>query len=162
MTNSVLEDETENSEHKVQFSGKSFLHEKSVDVKKIQSRYEEYCESDSFVKPNIIFGFNLCIHESDLKVFECIWMKTVLALAKLETPFVMTAGTKDRARKDHKTLRSLSETPLNPTMCEQNPFASLVPERDFETEGLQHSNNYIIIYNKLSGGPKLNTCLAVA
>ncbi|XP_033218438.1 uncharacterized protein LOC117173902 [Belonocnema kinseyi] len=110
-------------------------------------RYYEYFKSESFMKPNIILGCNLDIHESELGISECTWKDTILTLKKVGVPFVLTAGTKERAEKDHKRFCKLLGMSVPYKFCEVNPYAALSPERDFETEGVRYSNKHIIIYD---------------
>ena len=110
-------------------------------------QYDEYFKSKSFIKPNIIFGCNLDIHESELGLSECNWKNIILTLKKVGVPFILTAGTEERAKKDHKTFCKLLGMSVDYNYFEVNPFAALSPERDFETEGVRYSNKYIIIYD---------------
>lgn len=118
-------------------------------VTKDPTKYHEYYESDRFSKPDLIIGYNLNLHESELGISECTWKETIMTLKKLEAPFILTAETKERAQKDHKRFSSLLEKPASYECFEENPFASLIIERDFETEELKCPNKYIIIYKGL-------------
>ncbi|XP_051173300.1 uncharacterized protein LOC127289414 [Leptopilina boulardi] len=109
--------------------------------------YDEYFSSKKFVKPDVIFGCGLNIHEKKLSTPERIWKNTILTLEKMEVPFILTAGTKERAENDHKTICDLLAKSVNFEFFEENPFASLCLKRDFETTGIMYSNKYIIAYN---------------
>ena len=124
----------------------------SIEVKNFKAeshalRYDEYFKSKSFIKPNIILGCNLDIHESELGISECTWKETTLVLEKLGVPFILTAGTEERIQKDHKRFCKLLGKSIDYKFCELNPFSALGPERDFETEGIKYSNKYLIIYD---------------
>ncbi|XP_033217437.1 uncharacterized protein LOC117173145 [Belonocnema kinseyi] len=110
-------------------------------------RYEEYCRSDSFVQPNIILGYNLNLHESELGISDCTWKDTILMFEELKVPFVLTAGSEDRARKDHESLCKLLGKSVDYISLDKNPFGGFIPERDFETEELLFSNQHVIIYD---------------
>ena len=127
----------------------SVIDEESLRVECHALRYEEYYQSDSFIHPDIIVGYNLNIHESEFGISECTWKDTVLALKKINAPFILTAGTQDRARRDHKRLCEILDKDVDYLYLEQNPFSGLIPERDFETEELLYSNQYVIVYDGL-------------
>lgn len=114
----------------------------------VHGRYDDYARSGYFMKPHIIIGFNLDIHKSQFQISDCTWKNTFLTLAKLKVPFVMTSGSKERAKKDHKRICSLLAD-VDYDFCERNPFGSLIPERDFRILGLRYSNNYVITYKGL-------------
>lgn len=133
----------------------NFLHESSCLVMEEETlqvechslRYEEYCRSDLFVQPNIILGYNLNLHESELGISDCTWKDTISMLEELEVPFVLTAGSEDRARKDHRRLCALLGKSVDYIYLGKNPFGGFIPERDFETEELLYSNQHVIIYD---------------
>ncbi|XP_033217579.1 uncharacterized protein LOC117173227 [Belonocnema kinseyi] len=120
---------------------------KTLKVQFHSQRYDEYFKSESFINPDIILGCNLDFHESELGISECTWKDTILTLKKVCVPFVLTAGTKERAEKDHKRFCKLLGMSVHYKFCEVNPYAALSPERDFETEGVRYSNKYVIIYD---------------
>ena len=133
------------------------LKEKSIDTFAKSAKYEDYFQGDntqtrSFVKPDIIVGFNLEIHESELGITDYSWKNAFSILKKVDAPFVMTAGTSERARKDHEMLCKLLETTVSYDFTELNPYASLIPERDFETEKLRYTNGWILIYKGIYEG----------
>lgn len=127
----------------------NFVSKKPALVSSRRSHYDEYFESKFYSKPDIVVGYNLDLHESELGLSECTWKETILSLKKVEAPLILTAGTEDRATKDHERFCNLFEKSVSRNCCEINPFASLIPERDFETEELKYANKYIVIYERL-------------
>lgn len=130
-------------------------------------KYNDYYHSKVFVEPDFVIGYNLDLHESELGISECTWKKTVLILQKMGVPFVMTSGSETRIKKDDRSFcKLLGDTELchiDYDFCEVNPFASLIPERDFETEGLRYSNKYILTYTRLdSKNIRINSNLTLA
>lgn len=141
----------ENSDLKlvtVEICGDCLKGEKSLEVEGFKLRYDEYFESESFVKPDIIVGFNLEMHESEYGIMECTWKDTVLTLRKVKAPFMMTSGSELRAEKDFRKLETLLGESVQHCF-ERNPFGSLAFERDFETERFKFSNHFIIVYTGL-------------
>ncbi|XP_043470042.1 uncharacterized protein LOC122503535 [Leptopilina heterotoma] len=108
--------------------------------------YGEFSMGKFFNKPDIIIGYDLDIHECELKDCSCI--NDVLAAKKLGVPFIMTSGTKERACDDNRKISRMFETPVAPEFAYLNPFASLEPLRDFETECLRYLNKCVVIYLK--------------
>lgn len=121
---------------------------KNLKVESHACRYDKYLLSKQFIKPDIIFGCNLNIHECELDLSDNFWMQTILAVEKVGVPFILTAGTKKRIEKDHSKICDFFDKSVDFTFLEENPFASLSPERDFETEEIMYSNKYIIVYNE--------------
>lgn len=129
---------------------RSYFRRFGVEVK--QENYEDYFQNPSFEKPDIILGYDLDIQEiyGISNNSKCTWKDTIITLAKLEVPFVLTAGTKEQALKDHQKICSVLGKSINFAVSEQNPFASLFPRRDVLFQSLRHSNDYIIIYTNWS------------
>lgn len=121
--------------------------EKSFRAESSATRYDEYLRDKGFVKPNIIIGFNLDLHESEYGIATCSWKETMLTLKKMKVPFVLTGGTEERARKDHEKLCTLLGKSLDYVCLKRNPFGGLIPERDFATEEVRYSNQYLIVYD---------------
>ncbi|XP_033230517.1 uncharacterized protein LOC117181699 [Belonocnema kinseyi] len=118
--------------------------EKNLSIKSYPLDYEQFVQSSIFVKPDIVVGYNLDIHECEIE--KCSCRENILTIRKLNVPFVMTSGSKERAEKDHERVSKLLESSVVYDFCDLNPFVSLVPERDFETEGLRFSNKYLLMY----------------
>ena len=120
------------------------LKERNLSIKSYPVDYEQFVQSSFFVKPDIVVGYNLDIHECEDE--KCSCKANILTIKKLNVPFLMTSGSKERAQKDHEVLFKILKRPVAYDFCDLNPFASLVPERDFETEGLRFSNKYLLLY----------------
>lgn len=111
--------------------------------------YEDYYKHKSFLKPDIVIGFNLEIHEIELGISSSTWKQMLLTVEQLNVPFILTAGSKERARNDHRIMSILMDMRLTYFSLESNPFAGRIPERDFQTERLRYSNKYVTIYSRL-------------
>lgn len=120
---------------------------KKLRVESQALKYEEYFKSEFFLQPDVIVGYNLHIHESKFGISDYSWEETVLTLKKIDAPFILTAGSEERARKDHKSFCKHLGKLIDYVCCERNPFSGLIPERDFETERLMYSNQFVIIHN---------------
>ena len=131
------------------FPDLSFFGEKGFVVSAHSIRYDHYCKLGSVEKPHIILGYNLNIHEIDYGISEYNWKDIILAVKKMNVPFVMTSGSEEKAKRDHRKLCSFLGEKVEFSTCEENPFASLFPERDFELEGLCYRNKFITIYPEL-------------
>ncbi|XP_043478076.1 uncharacterized protein LOC122508664 [Leptopilina heterotoma] len=107
--------------------------------------YDKYQSSKQFIKPDVIFGCNLNIHDSNIDMSEYYWKETILAMEKVRVPIILTAESEERALKEHKKISCAFNVSSFQT---KNPFASLSPERDFETDGIMYCNSFIIIYNE--------------
>ncbi|XP_033225117.1 uncharacterized protein LOC117178028 [Belonocnema kinseyi] len=129
---------------------RSYFGRLGVEIK--QERYDEYFQDPSFEKPDIILGYDLDLQEmyGISNNSKCPWKETIITLAKLEVPFVLTAGTKEQALKDHEKICSVLGKSINFALSERNPFASLFPRRHVLFQSLRHSNDYIIIYTNWS------------
>lgn len=110
--------------------------------------YEDYYKHKSFLRPDIIVGFNLEIHEIELGISSSSWRKMLSTVEKMNVPFILTAGSKERAQRDHEIMSVLMNKNLTYFSSEVNPFAGHIPQRDFKTEGLRYSNKYVTIYNR--------------
>lgn len=102
--------------------------------------YEDYLRSSSLAKPDLIVGFNTNIHESK----EAVW-----AFAELGCPVILTCYTQMELEEEQAKISAILENKTKCIYLGKNPFASLRPYRDYETEELFYQNNYIIIYRTL-------------
>ncbi|XP_043479683.1 uncharacterized protein LOC122509580 [Leptopilina heterotoma] len=114
-------------------------------------RYEDFFRNVEFRRPDVIIGYNLNLHESDLGLSACTWRETLSIISKMNVPFFLTAVTEVRARKDHEMIGKILGRKINYEFFGKNPYASFMPERDYETERLCYSNNYVVAYNHLRG-----------
>ncbi|XP_011501254.1 PREDICTED: putative protein MSS51 homolog, mitochondrial [Ceratosolen solmsi marchali] len=109
--------------------------------------YNEYVNSNYFVKPDIIVGYNVGIHEHEPGDFKLdTWFESIKILPEQNCPIMLTSYTEKEAKKDHKRFCDVLEKNVSFICCEANPFSSLRPHRDYETEELYYQNHYIIIY----------------
>lgn len=129
------------------FQNLAFFSEKSFEVINRKVRYDNYCRLGSIEKPHIIMGYNLNVHEIDYGISDYSWEDIILTVKKINVPFVMTSGSEERARRDHSKLCSFLGEKVEFLSSEENPYASLFPERDFVSEGLRYPNKFITIYS---------------
>ncbi|XP_051154851.1 uncharacterized protein LOC127277613 [Leptopilina boulardi] len=127
-----------------------YLDGRQLSLNSFKGRYDEFVKSEEFSEPDIIIGYNLNIHESNYGISENTWQETLSTISKMNVPFIMTAPSAKRGIKDHEMLCSLLNKTINYEFAIENPYASLVPDRDFETERLCYSNNYVIAYKDFS------------
>ena len=113
--------------------------------------YKEYAESKYFSKPDIIIGYNLGIHESEnIDSLNDKWPESLCILPMQKCPFIITSYTEDECKKEHKRLCDILIKQVDYMISEKNPFCSLRPHRDYESEGVYYQNQYVTIYNKLN------------
>ncbi|XP_033226613.1 uncharacterized protein LOC117179078 isoform X2 [Belonocnema kinseyi] len=130
------------------------LRKKYIDSVGLAVTYEDYFnETDknirSFQKPDIVIGYNLDLYGNELGIIglnNWNWEDAFSILKKVNAPFILTAATEKRAKKDQEILCKILKKSVSPLYCEPNPFAGLIPERDFQTEELKYTNNHILIY----------------
>ncbi|XP_043478074.1 reticulocyte-binding protein 2 homolog a-like [Leptopilina heterotoma] len=112
--------------------------------------YKEYSMSKKYEKADVILGSNLNIQDFELLASnesDNYWKETILTLEKVGVPFILTAGTKERVEREHRIICQFLGKNVNYLFLEENPFASLCPERDFRTEGVMYANKFLIVYN---------------
>lgn len=131
------------------------MDKKSFQIYCYSMNYHESLNNKSIVtKPDIIFGFNLNLHESDYGIYECKWKETFCVLKNyINIPFIMTSETERRGQKDHEKLCSFLEKSVIYDFFQENPFASSIMMRDFETEQLKNPNKFILIYKQFYKTP---------
>ncbi|XP_058789480.1 uncharacterized protein LOC131663227 [Phymastichus coffea] len=109
--------------------------------------YKEYVVSECFVKPDIIVGYNLGIHECEnIDSPNDSWSESIRSLPEQKCPFVLTSYTAEEAQKEHKRICDILQNNVTYLCCETNQFSSLRPHRDYENEGVYYQNQYVIIY----------------
>lgn len=116
----------------------------------IDNRFYHEFTNKVFKRPNLIIGYNLGISENENPgTFNDTWQLTILKIAEINVPFVMTCYTEGEAHKDHKRICNfLNNVNKNVfSSLQPNRFASLTPLRDFETEGVFYQNDHVIVYN---------------
>jgi splicing suppressor protein 51 len=113
--------------------------------------YKQYVSSNYFVKPDIIVGYNVGIHENEAGNSKLdTWFESIKILPEQNCPLVLTSYTDKEAQKDHKRICDILEKNVTVLYCDENPFSSLRPHRDYETEELYYQNHYLIIYQNLN------------
>ncbi|XP_076767047.1 uncharacterized protein LOC143433565 [Xylocopa sonorina] len=112
--------------------------------------YENYIEIYSHTKPNFIIGYNAGIHEcEDFESKNDTWRRSLQMIAEQNSPLILTSYTLTEAKKDRIRLNEVLNKRVKHIYFGQNPYSSLRPYRDFETEGIYYQNQFIIIYKHL-------------
>ncbi|XP_014215256.1 uncharacterized protein LOC106644318 [Copidosoma floridanum] len=112
--------------------------------------YKDYVLSDSFVPPDIVVGYNLGIHECEnLDSSNDTWSHSIRIVLEQKCPFLVTSYTSEEMKKEHNRLCHILDKKVNYVLCEKNPYGSLRPHRDYETEGVYYQNQYLLIYRDL-------------
>ncbi|XP_026481397.1 uncharacterized protein LOC113388211 [Ctenocephalides felis] len=113
--------------------------------------YHEYAKSDAFSKPDLVCAFNPGLHRITGYAGMDTWPDTISAIMDLEVPFVSTAYTELEAPLDLKRIQdSVKRTVKVLFPPQQNPYASLKPDRNFiseESVPLIFKNFYLTIVN---------------
>lgn len=117
--------------------------------------YHDYVKSSNCV-PNLVVAFNCGFNEYKIKPEEDVWKLSVPCFSTFcGIPVILTSYTKQESEEDLLRLLDLKLTDKDYRVllaCEQNPFASCCPRRDWETlNGVFYANNYITV---------VETCLA--
>ncbi|XP_051160558.1 centromere-associated protein E-like [Leptopilina boulardi] len=124
------------------FSSIAYMRYQNLEIKSYTMKYEDYYRHQEFIVPDIVIGFNLNIHESDANT----WDEAAKCLTDINCYFIMTAKSKARSFKDDNSMEAILDKIDYYTLNYGNglnPYASLIPERDYETEGLCYSNKAI-------------------
>ncbi|XP_043254971.1 uncharacterized protein LOC122398816 [Colletes gigas] len=120
---------------------------KQLEIQMQDTLYENYIECDSYMKPNFIIGYNAGIHEcEDIKSQNDTWTHSLQMIARQNCPLILTSYTLSEAEKEQIRVQEILGRDVKCTYFEQNPYSSIRPYRDFETEGVYYQNQYIIIY----------------
>ncbi|XP_051157746.1 uncharacterized protein LOC127279442 [Leptopilina boulardi] len=110
---------------------------KSLELQTQNILYKNYCESENFVKPDILIGFNLGIIAYDS------WEDSILKALKLKCPFIVTAF----SERDAKDDQGLMQRKFNASATiVKNPFASLRPKRSVIGERVFYENQFLMIF----------------
>ncbi|XP_071556361.1 putative protein MSS51 homolog, mitochondrial [Temnothorax nylanderi] len=113
--------------------------------------YENYVCSPSFVKPDLVVGFNLYIHKHKLseRSSKETWAPSIQMLAKQSCPFVLTSATQYSFKKETDLINTILNKEVDHLYSGKNPFASLKPYKTIEMEYVSYLNQYVIIYRNL-------------
>ncbi|XP_012251910.2 uncharacterized protein LOC105683709 [Athalia rosae] len=122
----------------------------SVRVELRNMLYHDYVTSQWYEKPDFLIGYNTGIHECvELGSSKDTWTLSVQTTAEQNCPLVLTSYTLSEAIEEHKRLCIILGDTATCICCVRNPFQSLRPHRDFETEEVFYQNQYITIYQEL-------------
>jgi splicing suppressor protein 51 len=115
--------------------------------------YHDYCESQSYSKPDLICFFNAGLHHlSSFKDFDT-WPKTIEAAFNENVPVIVTSSTEYELPLDLERILTIIDQ-QNISIIQKptkNPYASMKPERNFINEDLApffFKNLYYFIYQK--------------
>ncbi|XP_071556507.1 uncharacterized protein [Temnothorax nylanderi] len=113
--------------------------------------YENYVRSPSFVKPDLVVGFNLGIHQCKLpgRSSKETWAPSIQMLAKQNCPFILTFVTLQNLEKGTNKINTILDKEIDYLYSGKNPFASLYPIRYIAPEYVLYMNQYVIIYKSL-------------
>ncbi|XP_071556525.1 putative protein MSS51 homolog, mitochondrial [Temnothorax nylanderi] len=111
--------------------------------------YENYVRSSSFVKPDLIVGFNLSIEEHELESDKKIWSSSIHAVAKQNCPFVLTFFFLRDFEEGTNKMNTILGKEVDHLYSGKNPFASFRPHRVFGLERVYYDNQYVVIYQCL-------------
>ncbi|XP_071649760.1 uncharacterized protein [Temnothorax longispinosus] len=113
--------------------------------------YENYVDSSSFVKPDVVVGFHLDIYEHKLGSSEETWAQFIKLIAKQNCPFILTSCMLSTFKKHTDRINTiLDKVEVNRLYSGKNPFASLIPCRTIGgLEYVSYVNQYVIIYRSL-------------
>ncbi|XP_071556534.1 putative protein MSS51 homolog, mitochondrial [Temnothorax nylanderi] len=112
--------------------------------------YEKYVRSPSFVKPDLVVGFDLGIQVHELGSSKETWAPSIKLIAKQNCPFILTCRfTLQSFKKELDRINTILGRKVNYLYCGENPFASLCPFRNIAPEYVLYHNQYIVIYRSL-------------
>jgi len=112
--------------------------------------YEDYMHSSLFVKSNLVIGFNTGIHECEEITYpEETGTPSIQTLTRQNYPLILSCYTRMEAEKEAARINTILKNDVKYVCSKKNPFASLRPYRDYETENFFYQNNYMIIYRNL-------------
>ncbi|XP_071556488.1 uncharacterized protein [Temnothorax nylanderi] len=113
--------------------------------------YENYVRSPSFVKPDLVVGFNLGIHENNLprRSSKETWAPSIKLIAKQNCPFILTSSTLYAFKKETDIINTILDKEVDHLYSGKNPFGSLMPCKTIGMEYVFYINQYVIIYRSL-------------
>ncbi|XP_071556501.1 uncharacterized protein [Temnothorax nylanderi] len=113
--------------------------------------YENYVRSPSFVKPDLVVGFNLGIHQCKLpgRSSKETWAPSIKLIAKQNCPFILTSPTLYAFKKETDIINTCLDKEVDHLYSGKNPFASLVPYRTVGINYVYYMNQNVIIYRSL-------------
>ncbi|KAL6256322.1 hypothetical protein P5V15_012439 [Pogonomyrmex californicus] len=108
--------------------------------------YENYVHSPSFVKPDLVIGFNAGIQEKEPESAAETWMPSIRILAEQNCPFILTCYVREEVKHEIDRINTILEKKVDYLYCGKNLFACLRPYRVYGCEQVFYQNQYIIIY----------------
>ncbi|XP_024870316.1 uncharacterized protein LOC112457767 [Temnothorax curvispinosus] len=117
--------------------------------------YENYVRSSSFVKPDLVVGFNMGVRNHELPVESVesskeTWTPSIELIAKENCPFILTSSLLYAFKKETDIINTILDKEVNHIYSGKNPFASLIPCRTVGgLEYVSYTNQYVIIYRSL-------------
>ncbi|XP_071556538.1 uncharacterized protein [Temnothorax nylanderi] len=112
--------------------------------------YEKYVRSPSFVKPDLVVGFDLGIQVHELGSSKETWAPSIKLIAKQNCPFILTCRfTLQSFKKDLDRINTILGRKVNYLYSGENPFASLCPFRNVAPGYVLYMYQYIVIYRSL-------------
>ncbi|XP_011865163.1 PREDICTED: putative protein MSS51 homolog, mitochondrial [Vollenhovia emeryi] len=113
--------------------------------------YEEYVRSPSFVKPDLVVGFNAYIlYELDSP--KETWAPAIRLIAKQNCPFVLTCYERRYLKYKADRINTILDREIDYLYSGENPFASLKPNRCLKVQKVQkvcYQNQCILVYRSL-------------
>ncbi|XP_054282278.1 uncharacterized protein LOC128999682 [Macrosteles quadrilineatus] len=121
----------------------------NVNVSSVCMLYHEYVANPKFVTPNIIAALNCGFCEFEANEEKDTWKDSLCSILSFSNTFVLiTSYTKKESETDlQKLLRAKCKDMDCQTIveCQENPFSSLCPQRDWENQGVYYVNKFISV-----------------
>ncbi|XP_071556513.1 putative protein MSS51 homolog, mitochondrial [Temnothorax nylanderi] len=113
--------------------------------------YENYVRSPSFVKPDLVVGFNPGIHKHKLPGTSSkeIWAPSIKLIAKQNCPFILTSSTLYTFKKETDIINTILDKEVDHLYSGKNPFGGLIPYRTIWMDYVAYMSQYVIIYRSL-------------
>lgn len=121
---------------------------KSVTYEVRPTSYEKYFNSSAYTKPDVVAALNCGFHEFEAEEAKDTWRSSLpLLFSEVGVPVVFTSYTLTEAKRDLERVKRVvaedggRELSFD-TSCQENPFRSFRPIRDYE-----FSENRDVFYN---------------
>ncbi|XP_025993289.1 uncharacterized protein LOC105204810 [Solenopsis invicta] len=118
---------------------------KKIEFSLNQSLYTHYVQSPLFLKPDLIVGFTIGLHEFEFESKMETWAPSIKVLAKQNCPFILTCY-KGEIEKEIGRLNAILDRKVDFLYSGNNPFASLRPQRNFGSEMVFYWNYNLTVY----------------